>query len=230
MMRRPIHLAIAATVLLAAGVVPASGQQPAGAETPAVVEQRVYETGPLTARDFQAEIPADDRGLDAWTTTDLVYRFQYETRFTSRLASVWITQVTVEAVVIPGKSWNRSPNDAPLMDHEQGHFDLTQIAAMGARLHFAEQRIATTAATAEAAARNLDNEVQRQMREFFEVLRGEHEEYDRLTRHGREATAQSKQRRIQQEELAKLTEQWQQMQASQTVRPKNRPARRGPNP
>ncbi|MCL4201774.1 MAG: hypothetical protein KJ000_04725 [Pirellulaceae bacterium] len=230
MMRRPIKLAIAAAVFLTTGVVPASGQQPAGAEQPVVVEQRVYETGPLSARDFQAKIPADNRGLDAWTTTDLVYRLEYQTRITSRIASVWTTQVTVEAVVIPGKSWNRRPDDSALMDHEQGHFDLSQIAALRARIHFANQRLTGTATTAEAAARNLDNEVQRQIREFFEALRLEHEDYDRLTRHGRDESKQREQRRLQQEELAKLTEQWRQLQAHQTSRSKSRPARRAPNP
>jgi hypothetical protein len=168
--------------------------------------------------------------LDAWTTTDLVYRLEYQTRITNRIVSVWTTRVTVEAVVIPGKSWNRRPDDVVLMDHEQGHFDLSQIAALRARIHFAPQRITSTGATADVAASNLDNEIQRQIREFFDALRLEHEQYDRLTRHGRDESNQREQRRVQLEELAKLTEQWRQLQAADTVQPRNRPTRRGSNP
>jgi hypothetical protein len=208
----------------------AYGQPPAGSPTFEEAAQRVYETGPLTQRDFQAAIPDDDQGLDAWTTTDLNYRYRYEVRVANRRAHASITGVDVQAVVVPGQSWNRQPDNARLMDHEQGHFDLTQIAALRARLYFAQQSITRSAPTAQRAVQSVETELQQRFQEFVDALKREHEEYDRLTDHGRSRSEQREQRQRQLEQLASLTEQWQNAQAAGGTRPKARPGRVGAPP
>ena len=205
-------------IVVAAAVVPAwvqsaVGQRPTDAGAPVEIEQRVYETGPLTRGDFQADIPAEDRGLDAWTTSDLKYRYRYEVRVAGRRATAWVTQVDVDAAVIPSESWNRQPDNLSLLDHEQGHFDLTQIAALQARLHFAQQRITRNAPSVEAAVRSIETELQQKMGQSLDELRRQHEEYDRLTNHGRVSSRQLEQRRLQQQQRANLTQQWQNRQA-----------------
>ena len=222
-------------VVVVASLVPACvqsafGQRPTGAEPSAEIEQRVYETGPLTPRDFQAAIPEDDRGLDAWTTSDLTYRYRYEARIVGRRATARVTQVDIEAVVIPGESWNRQPENLSLLDHEQGHFDLTQIAALKARLHFAQQRISRSAATAAGAVRSIESELQQKMGEFLDELKRQHEQYDRLTNHGRVVSRQLEQRGLQQEQLASLTQKWQDFQVPGSSPPKIRSGRKTTQP
>ncbi len=173
---------------------------------------RIYESGPLTPQDFQAAVPSGRDGLDAWTTTELKFRYRYETQVRGRRATARITQVEVDAVVVHDQSWNRLPQDEDLMDHEQGHFDLTQIAALEARLYFARRRIVRTATTPQRATQMAEDELNRRMEEFIRELKLRHEEYDRVTNHGRTAPRQKEQRRLQQQQLERLTRQWQDVQ------------------
>jgi len=113
-------------------------------------------------------------------------------------------------VVLPAKSWNRRPGDLRLLDHEQGHFDLTYIAALQARLHFArERRISNTAANSDEAIRRLEDDIQREMQRFVDAVLIEHEKYDRITRHGLDPQTQQQQRKIHREQIARLTQQLQ---------------------
>ncbi len=207
-----------AIVVAAACIASAADQTPPVVQPAEADQQRIYESGPLTPQDFQAEIPAEDGGLDAWTTSELKFRYRYETQVRGRRATTRITLVEVDAVVVRDQSWNRRPQDQGLMDHEQGHFDLTQIAALEARLDFARNRIVRTAATPQQATEMVEAEWHRKMQEFIQELKLRHEQYDRLTNHGRIAASQQEQRRLQHQQLDRLTRQWQDVQQSATTR------------
>ncbi len=207
-----------AIVVAAVCMASAADQTPPVVQPAEADQQRIYESGPLTPQDFQAEIPAEDGGLDAWTTSELKFRYRYETQVRGRRATAVITLVEVDAVVIRDQSWNRLPQDQELMDHEQGHFDLTQIAALEARLYFARNRILRTAATPQRAIEMVEAEWNRKMQEFIQELKLRHEEYDRLTNHGQMASSQREQRRLHQQQLDRLTRQWQDVQQSTTAR------------
>ncbi len=209
---------VSAIVVAAACIASATDQGPPGAESAEADQQRIYESGPLMPQDFQAEVPAEDGGLDAWTTSELKFRYGYETQVRGRRATARITLVEVDAVVIRDQSWNRLPQNQELLDHEQGHFDLTQIAALETRLYFARNRIVRTAATPQRATEMVEAEWNRKMQEFIQELKLRHEEYDRLTNHGRIASSQREQRRLQQQQLDRLTRQWQDVQQSATTR------------
>lgn len=196
---------------------PAERRSPA-AEPTAADGLRVYESGPLTPQDFQAAVPEERGGLDAWTTSELKFRYRYEAQVRGRRATARITHVEVDAVVVRDQSWNRLPQDEALMDHEQGHFDLTQIAALEARLHFARHRIVRTSATAQRATEMVEGELNRKMQEFIQELTERHEEYDRVTDHGRIASRQREQRRLQQQQLDRLSREWQDVQQTNTAR------------
>jgi len=201
------------------------------AQSPSAPQQRPYEDGPLTAGDYRTEPPEDDGGLDAFTTTDLRFRYEYRSRTTPRRVTIWTTKIMADAVVVPGKSWNRRPEDTRLLDHEQGHFDLSYIAALRARLHFARQgRITATAASSEDAVRGLEKEIQRQMQEFVDAVLSEHHEYDRRTRHGLDRRAQLKERESQREEIARLSAQFQGEDGRDAAPPAGRATPASPGP
>ncbi len=172
---------------------------------------RSYSQGALTLDDFQASTPGDTGGLDALTTSDIRFDYDYQFRFTRDRATAYATELKIEAVVIPSKSWIRLRSDARLMDHEQGHFDINYIAALQARLEVAKlakkrQRFIVTAATSDAATALLGRKVQEFMQPFFDAAFAEQKEYDVITKHGRVRAAQAEQRREQIETIKSLTE------------------------
>jgi hypothetical protein len=172
-------------------------------------EHRNYADGPLTAKDFRAPIPGfvKFRGQTALTTTDLLYDLKYrlfrsQGRTTARLSSI-----SFQAVVIPSQSWNRIPEHVRLMDHEQGHFDLTYIASLRARSGFpASRRLTGSGANDEQAIKELRQRVADRFRPFTEKLRAAHIEYDEITRHGAALGPQKEQRQRQKQQIEELTE------------------------
>lgn len=168
-------------------------------------DRRDYEEGPLGAADFTAAIPADTSGKLAYTTTELIYDLTY--RYTGRgnRFEVRIESLKVRAVVVRSASWNRRPRDSQLMDHEQGHFDLTYIAALRFRSRFAGvQRSTGTGTGLDEAVQNLRDKVDRAMRESNEQVKQDHRDYDRITDHGIRLKEQSEQRRLQKEKIQEL--------------------------
>src|SRR5262245_29424211 len=87
---------------------------------------RRYDQGPMTAEDFAAEVPADRGPRQASTYSRIRYNFQYRGTISGKTTRIMATQIESFAVLMPAKSWNAAPMDAALLDHEQGHFDLTQ--------------------------------------------------------------------------------------------------------
>jgi hypothetical protein len=56
------------------------------------------------------------------------------------------------------------------------------------------------------------------MQEFIQELKLRHEQYDRWTKHGQIASSQREQRRLHQQQLDRLTRQWQDTQQAATAR------------
>ena len=143
-------------------------------------------------------------------TSDIQFDYDYQVRFNRQRATAYATELKIDAVVIPSKSWIRLRSDARLMDHEQGHFDITYIFALRAHLEAAKlpkgQRFFVTGATPDAAVQLLDQKVQQFMQPFFDAALAEQREYDVVTKHGRVRTAQAEQRREQLETIKSLTE------------------------
>jgi len=168
---------------------------------------RDYSDGPLTAKDFQAPIPGFVRsvGRQALTTTDFRYEFEYRLYRSRRRTTARLSSIHIRAVVILSKSWNRQPGDARLMDHEQGHFDLTYIAVLRARLAFASRRMTGGAASDEHAIKNLRQQLDRHFRLLKEELVAAHVEYDEITNHGMKSGPQEEQRNQQRRQIEELT-------------------------
>ena len=169
---------------------------------------RNYADGPLTAKDFRAPIPGfvEFRGQKALTTTDFRYDFQYRLYRSRRLTTARLSSIDIRAVVIPSQCWNREPENSRLMDHEQGHFDLTYIAALRARLDFSTSKsLAGGGVNDEQAIKDLRQQLDRRFRLLREELRSAHVEYDEITRHGAALGPQREQRDRQKQQITELT-------------------------
>ena len=153
-------------MLLFAGVL-TGGVRTAAAAEDARPRGRSYQDGPLTLDDYRAK-PPDDSPLSAFTVTDIRCDYRYRYQSTNRTTTAYVTEMTIDAVVIASQSWNRHPKDKRVLDHEQGHFDLAMIAALQTRLRFAEEyqtrKLTGTGATMEIALEDLKRELKQEVR------------------------------------------------------------------
>ncbi len=171
-------------------------------------EYRSYTDGPLTPEDFEAPIPGFVKfpGQLAQTMTDFRYDFQYRLYHSSRRTMARLTSIRIQAVVVPAQSWNRQPKNRRLMDHEQGHFDLTYIAHLRARRRFAASRdLIGSGTNAESAVKDLRQKVDDRFDQLTEKLLAAHLKYDEVTRHGAAPGPQKEQRQLQKQEIEELT-------------------------
>lgn len=186
------------------------------AQEVAAEKLRSHRAGPLTADDFQAKGDARSRYI-AWTDTTLQFHFKYRSETKNGQRVVTLTDIDVWAALTTDKSWNLRPTDPLLMDHEQGHFDLTEIQARLARnqiRRLMKRRDPLTFARApreaEAAAK-LKAGIAKFMEAYTEASQASHQAYDEATRNGRDGAAQANERRQQQAQLEALAREWEQL-------------------
>jgi hypothetical protein len=174
-------------------------------EEPSNPAVRDYASGPLTAADFAAPVPEDAGQIQAFTTTDLRYSLEYRVTRRKQRSTAELTSFSIHAVVVPSASWNRRPDDRRLLDHEQGHFDLTYIAGLRARVAFEEEdKPRGTGVTEDLAIADLRKKVTEAVSAWIAGLKSEHERYDRVTRHGQDQQAQAAERQRHREEMKSL--------------------------
>ena len=181
---------------------------------PAQLERR-YDQGPLRAEEFRG-LPklrlSEEKGrpLDAYTMTRIRFRYQYNVWRRRGRSIVRLKSIEVYSVFDRDKSWNRRPQDAELLDHEQGHFDITETHARRAQLEL--NRLGRTAATRTAAAtekgavEQLNARIREQLKPFVEANVKAHADYDRLTAHGGRRQAQAVQRQQQRDQLREFAD------------------------
>ena len=112
-----------------------------------------------------------------------------------------LTGIEIIASIERGKSWLFSPHDEKLLDHEQGHFDVTEITVRRALRKFNEL-IAGEGVTGHghdrpSAIGDLNRQVKAMMKGFFDQEDQEQVEYDRMTHHGTVPATQAEQRQKQ---------------------------------
>jgi hypothetical protein len=165
---------------------------------------RNYADGPLAPADFRAAVPdpqpvKDGVKLRAMTDVEIRYTTRYRwDEPTPGKVSARLTRFDCQAVLLPEKCWNKEPDDRRLLDHEQGHFDITEINARRAQQTFdqliADQRLVGNGSDERSAVSDLDKKVHDEMQKVFDRERDEQIKYDRVTNHGRSFAAQAKQR------------------------------------
>lgn len=174
---------------------------------------RRYGDGPLTAEDFVGDVP-ELRIINGITMrsnvfTDVRYTYQCDGRnLPNGKFEVRLTQAEVFAIVDRRKSWNAAPEDAALMDHEQGHFDISALTAARLQARFdrliKDKSLRVMGADRAAALQEMEKKVAAQMDELRQTWRDEQATYDRETVHGADFRKQAEFRRQHREMLELL--------------------------
>lgn len=173
-------------------------------------QDRRYAQGPLSPKDYRAKPPepADRRGRRAGITTDIRYDFHFQVAKRKDKLSGYIDTLAVFAVVLRDESWNTSPQDKALLDHEQGLFDLAQIEALRAQVdlvrRFDFEPLEATGKTQEEIHQTLDRELRKLIRPYVNAANETKAEYDRVTRIGTLPDEEAQAREQHREELKKL--------------------------
>jgi hypothetical protein len=169
------------------------GQEANGGPKP----ERRYDSGPLTEADFRGKTPTEGElagsPFQAFLFMDIIWSSQYRSAGRGRNISAFLTQFEATAVSNPAKSWNHGGKRNPdLLDHEQGHFDITQIHAQ--RLELKMRKLLAvkkppggTGESEAAALEALNALLDKECRAAKAASDEENHEYDRLTTHGGQA-------------------------------------------
>jgi hypothetical protein len=163
---------------------------------------RRYADGPLGPADFRAAVPdpqpvKDGVKLRAMTDVEIRYMTRYRwDEPTPGKVSARLTRFDCFAQLLPDKCWIKEPDELRLLDHEQGHFDITEINARRAQKSFdkliADQGLVGYGSDERSAVADLDKKVHDEMQKVFDRERDEQIEYDRATNHGRDFATQAK--------------------------------------
>ena len=173
-------------------------------------KERRHSLGPLTPRDYQAELPEPSRrrGRQAGITTEIKYDFQYQTVKQRDKLIGELTGIEVFAVVLRDKSWKTDPRDKALLDHEQGRFDLAQIEALRGQIdlirRFRDDPLEVTGKKEVEVRQTLDREIRKLLRPYVDAADTAHAEYERVTGVGTLPEEQAAARREQRDTFKKL--------------------------
>lgn len=127
----------------------------------------------LTWADFRGA-PTPKEKLHALTSADLTVQVS---------CSNDVLKVDVQAVFLPLQSWTKSTDSAPLLRHEQLHFDLTEVHARLLRLSL--RKLKMTCAQAQTQLQPLIDA-------GFANWQAAQEQYDKESRHGLDAREQAR--------------------------------------
>ncbi len=174
--------------------------------------ERRFEEGPLLAKDFQMPVPDPQpvrEGIKmlANTHTKIRYTYRYQTKPT-RLSRTVATATSIEifSLMLRDQSWNAAPDNAFLMEHEQGHFDEAQIGAAAARMDvlkqaFVDNSFKVVGQTPEQALDLLKAKIEQAMKPHYDAMSAAQKKYDEYTTHGTNKARQIEYRKKQIERL-----------------------------
>lgn len=209
MLRDGANLAADWMLLLAlAGISVALGE---AAEPAAQGSYRPYGDGPLSAADFEAQADRS-QAFSAWTELDFDYSYGYSLARRGEWI-VTLNKIEIQARIRRDKSWNKRPENAALMDHEQGHFDLMQTFALRAQceLHSQLQTVDVLQgrnASKAAAIRALETQLQAAIQRWMDEAIIANKKYDQETANGANLAQQATARRAQKQQLEAALTQW----------------------
>ena len=159
--------------------------------------------------------PEDRDNLDAMLANQIRIHFDYRCEYGPQFGGgveADVTSMAIYAVIRPEESWIAIPENRRLIDHEQGHFDIAQIATTSAKLYIHEQwkagALTGAAYRPERAIELLRENIQAEMEPYYTKLKKAQKEYDRLTSHGRWHRAQRKQRKQHARIMEVLASRW----------------------
>lgn len=174
---------------------------------------RRYDEGPLKISDFLQE-PASaedaDPKLAAMVFPDIRVEYRYKTLKQGNTVTLRPEGVQVWSAIDRKRSWfSRNAKPAQeLLDHEQGHFDLFEIAALQLQQKIDNQlsggKIQYTARSEQAALDKWSKELQTWVTEAVKDTNEISKQYDTLSSNGRESEPQAELRQLQKRTLKQL--------------------------
>lgn len=187
------------------------------ADSKASSKPRRYEEGPLRRDEFRGSVDAKSPA-DAATLTRVMIQYTFNARSIDGRVESQITSIKVFSVFLPSASWWRPDAGDELLDHEQGHFDVAEIAARKLQLAVrrrlaANSTIIGVGTDRTSADKNLAEKIRKLMQASNAQAVQENKEYDRATRHGNRLRAQRDWRRVQQATLLRLEKMLQEFDA-----------------
>ena len=178
-----------------------------------VPAQRRYDAGPLTKDDFQAAAPQPLPSLGrfkqlAFADTDIRYQMEYRYRNLPDGVEATLKDIDIFAIFLTDKSWLASA-EAKTIDHEQGHFDISQMYALDAKLQMQTRlsegkTLIAQGETRDEAVQALHEKVGEFLKPLYERVATAQKEYDRDTNHGTRSIPQAAHRKQQLELLTEL--------------------------
>lgn len=197
-------VSISAAILLATTFAAPACAQPPNAKT-----MRLYTNGPLTLADYSSKPSDAPAGFGAMTDTELRYHAEYEFAAGPGGVTCQVKKLICYAVLAHKTTWADPNRIRELLDHEQGHFDITYkhalLASKALNPKVARRQLRASAVTAELARDLLAKALDAEIRPYSERGKAENKAYDEATRHGSLAEAQTEWRERQKEELAELS-------------------------
>lgn len=172
-------------------------------------KERRYDAGPLQRKEFIGR-PDRSTGRTAATMTRVMFQYRFRSRrIRAGKVEVRLTSMEAYSIFLPRESWWISSPDPELLDHEQGHFDIAELAARRVQLVFdrmlaKRESISAQARTEAAATELVVKKLEKVMKTINEQSNEENREYDRSTNHGLHRQSQTEHRRVHQLTLAKL--------------------------
>ena len=176
-----------------------------------VKPKRFRKYGKLKPSDFRGQPPQTKSilsKLDAYSMTVMRYEMDYKYTVRNSRWTIRLRALRIFATFDRMKSWNQKPFDDELLDHEQGHFDITQVAALAAQREIAEKlkkrRVSGQGRSKTQAMKRLRTKIDVLLQRNVAQLPNLHRDYDRVTRSGLDTKQQTAQRRNQKQQLKDL--------------------------
>ena len=170
-------------------------------ESPAKPKYRRYDQGPLKIDEFRRGPTGSVPGR-ALTMTRVFYNFEFETKQLARDEfEARLTSLEAFSVFLPDESWWNHPDSDRLLAHEQGHFDIAELAARRVQLTFKKllknnKAITALSRTPQAAAQALDEKLAKVIQVANDQAVEDNKLYDLQTRHGARVARQEEYGRI----------------------------------
>lgn len=193
---------------------------------------RPYSQGPMQAADFRMRPPTPlPSDLRSRTETDIHWKFEFRQTSVARAPAarsetartrtartrtahtvrLELTSICVFSVVLPDECWSIEPGNKRLLDHSQGHLDITEAFArelqVALRKEIREGKALYSQGDNESQARlDLERQIQKRLEAGRYELLEQHRNFDRDTDHGRNSEELSKLRKKQRKRLQEFSE------------------------
>jgi hypothetical protein len=179
-------------------------------QTSAKEKVRRYSRGPLSIEEFRGTA-INAEGRTALTATRIFCEYKFDVKVRGGRVVASLRSFTAFACFLPNDSWWNDRDNPQLLDHEQGHFDISEIQARRVNLTFAKllasgRTISAEGSSASAVREKLEKQINDVVRKADKERDQANLDYDRTTRHGLLAPNQSEQRRIQRLTLGQLAD------------------------